>query len=137
MGYPETALNITAEHFNIHLRTQKGYIQRLVNAGELQTLGSHPDCFELSFPITSGMSGSPLFTSDNNKQQLIGVCVGSHSAEVVDYVSSEINDDGEVFKERHLKVEQIGIAEDINPLLTWKPDMLDGMSLGEAITRDD
>ena len=62
------------------------------------------------------------------------LCVGSFSAEVVDHVSSEVNDDGKVFEERRVKVEQIGIAESIFPLLAWSPDLLEGTSLGEAIS---
>jgi len=134
MGYPETALNITSDKFNVHMRSQKGHIQRFVKAGELQVLGQHPDCYELSFPITSGMSGSPLFTADNNKQQLIGVCVGSSSAEIVEYDMSEINEDGKKYEERRLKVEQIGIAESIHPLLLWKPKILEGRTLEDIFS---
>lgn len=133
MGYPETALNVTPEHFNIHLRMLKGYIQRFVRAGELQIRSPHPDCYELSFQITAGMSGAPLFTTENNKQQLIGVCVGSVSAELVDYASSHVEDDGRELNEKRVKVEQIGLAESIFPLLSWRPEMLGGHSLGEAI----
>lgn len=71
---------------------------------------------------------------DKNKQLLIGVCVGSHGAEVVDYISLEVDDDGRRLEERRVKVEQIGIAENILPLLSWKPEMLEGKSLGAAIS---
>ena len=62
------------------------------------------------------------------------LCVGSYGSEVVDYALSEVDDDGKVFKERRVKIEQIGIAESIFPLLSWNPDMFEGKSIGEVIS---
>jgi hypothetical protein len=134
MGYPEVSLNTIDDKFNVHMRMLKGYVQRIVKSGELQILGTHPDCFELSFAISSGMSGSPLFTVDNDRPQLIGVCVGSFSAEVVDYDTSEVDAEGAKFSEKRLRVEQIGIAESIFPLLSWRPVLCGGKSLGELVS---
>ena len=64
MGYPETALNTSAGNFNIHARMLKGYVQRLVAAGEISLIAPHPACYELSFPVTLGMSGAPLFAAE-------------------------------------------------------------------------
>ena len=60
LGYPETALNTSAGNFNVHPRMLKGYVQRLVDAGEIDLIALHPLCYELSFPVTSGVSGAPL-----------------------------------------------------------------------------
>ncbi len=134
IGYPEAALNTDADSFNIHYRTLKGYIQRFVEAGEIAPIRPHPDCYELSFQITAGMSGAPLFTSDNNAQQLIGVCVGSHDSEIATYRSTVVEEDGHTLEEKSVKVEQIGIAQSIIPLLGWRPRVLGGRTIGEVIT---
>ena len=134
LGYPETALNTAANNFNIHLRTQKGYIQRVVSAGEIQSIQPHPKCFELSFPVARGMSGAPLFAANGaDRQDLIGICVGSYRSEIVDYLSKEIVDDGRVSQEKHLRVEEVGIAESVLPLLSWSPTILDGRTLESCI----
>ena len=132
LGYPETALNVTSDEFNVHIRALKGYIQRFVEAGEIDLIRPHPACYELSFPITLGMSGSPLFSAEGTTQELIGVCIGSFKAEIVEYLSEEISEDGKEFKEKHLKVEQIGIAQSILPLRKWTPTVLGGKCLGEC-----
>ena len=137
LGYPETALNIAAGNFNIHARMLKGYVQRLVAAGEIDLIAPHPDCYELSFAVTSGLSGSPLFAAEMSRQELIGVCVGSYSAEVTEYHSTLVEEDGSRFEERGLKVEQIGIAECLFPLLDWTPHISGGRSLAELISPSD
>ena len=67
IGYPETALNIAAGNFNIHARRLKGYVQRLVDAGEIELIAPHPGLYELSFAVTSGMSGAPLFAAAGDR----------------------------------------------------------------------
>ena len=134
LGYPETALNTAAGNFNVHPRMLKGYVQRVVDAGEIDLISPHPHCYELSFPVTSGLSGSPLFAPEKGKQQLIGICVGSYSAEVTEYHSTFVDDDGSRYEERSVKIEQIGIAEDIFPLLEWTPETLGGQSLADLIS---
>lgn len=134
MGYPEMALNVTSTLFNVHMRMLKGYVQRPIRSGEIPMLSGYPDCYELSFPITTGMSGSPLFTTDRGKQQLAGICIGSWSNEIVDHVYEEVDEDGKRFQEKRLKVEQAGLAIQILPLLSWKPALLGGMSLEAALS---
>ncbi|XIA62938.1 hypothetical protein ACFIOY_26790 [Bradyrhizobium sp. TZ2] len=61
MGYPASNVNKTAERFELQQRAHKGYgVQRCIPAGRLHP-GEHPNCFELNFSITNGLSGSPLF----------------------------------------------------------------------------
>lgn len=132
LGYPESALNHTVDKFNIHIRALKGYIQRFVAADEIDLIRPHPDCYELSFPITLGMSGAPLFSAEGNRQELIGICTGSYDAAVVAYLTKEISEGNLQFQEQHLKVEQIGIAQSILPLLEWSPSTLSGRCLGEC-----
>ena len=134
LGYPETALNTAEGNFKIHVRALKGYVQRFVRQDEIELIRPHPDCYELNFPISKGMSGAPLFlTGSVNRQELIGVCVGSYTSEITDYHSRQILEDGKVFEERSVKSEQIGIAEAIFPLLKWKPEMLKNLSLGDLV----
>jgi hypothetical protein len=133
LGYPASALNTTPERFNNHLRLLKGYIQREIAADELPVHRPHPNCFELSFPIPNGLSGSPLFSAKGKNQQLIGVCVGSFDVEIVIDDFTHVDDDGKKFSERRVRVEQYGIAHSILPLWKWRPSFLQGKSLAEAI----
>ena len=138
LGYPETALNTAEGNFMIHVRALKGYVQRFVRKDEIELIRPHPDCYELSFPITTGMSGAPLFLEHSiDRQELIGVCVGSYSSEVTDYQSRRVCEDGKVSEERSVKLEQIGIAVAIFPLLNWKPKMLRNLSLGDLVLPHD
>ena len=125
---------IGESRFNIHARMLKGYVQRLVDAGEIELIAPHPVCYELSFAVTSGMSGAPLFVAEGGRQELMGVCVGSYSAEVTEYRSTLVEDDGRRLEERSVKVEQIGIAECLLPLLVWTPEILGGRSLADLIS---
>ena len=133
-GYPQTALNTAADNFNIHERMLKGYVQRFVNAGEIELIAPHPDCYELSFAITSGVSGAPLFIVKSDRQELLGVCVGSYSAEVTEYRSTVVEDNGRRLEERSVRVEEIGIAESLFPLLSWTPKLLGERPLAALIS---
>lgn len=133
LGYPETALNSTLGNFKIHIRAHKGYIQRIVDPNEIDLIRPHPTCYELNFPVMLGMSGAPLFVSLPDLQALIGLCVGSYGSEIVDYESVEVSDDGKEYRERKIKVEQVGIAQSIFPLLQWNPNIFDGQSLYDLI----
>jgi hypothetical protein len=133
LGYPASALNTTPEKFNIHLRLLKGYIQREINEDELPVHRPHPHCYELSFPIPNGLSGSPLFSTEGNGRQLIGVCVKSFDVEIVIDSFTEVDDQGKRFSEKRARVEQYGIAHSILPLCDWRPSLLKGKSLKEAI----
>ena len=75
LGYPETALDHTPEKFDIHLRALKGYIQRPVDADAIELISPHPECFELSFSVTSGMSGAPLFLARGGRNANSHRCV--------------------------------------------------------------
>ena len=83
--------------------------------------------------MTLGMSGAPLFAAEGDRQELIGVCVGSYSAEVTEYHSTLVEEDGHRFEERALKVEQICIAESLAPPLEWTPTLSGGRSLSALI----
>ena len=64
----------------------------------------------------------------------MGVCVGSYSAEVTEYRSTLVEDDVRRLEERSVKVEQIGIAECLLPLLARTPETLGGRSLADLIS---
>jgi len=134
LGYPETALNASAALFNIHLRMLKGFIQRPIGADELPIHRPHPECFELNFAVTAGLSGAPLFVAaGGDGQELIGICTSSYSAEIVDYSETLVEEPGKVFQEKRVKAEQYGIAHSIVPLLDWKPEVLNGKTLRDAL----
>jgi hypothetical protein len=81
------------------------------------------------------MSGAPLILRSKGKQSfiLIGVCRGSHSSEVVDYIEETIETGEEMYTEKRVKVEQYGLADDIRPLLNWKPTLLNSRTLRDSV----
>jgi hypothetical protein len=129
-GYPETALNVAPTAFWIYGRGFKGYVHRAVKAGELAGSG-HPDAFEVSFAMRPGLSGAPLFLHSQPRDLVVGVCVGANRAETVDFDYEEVLDNGQVRREKRVRVEEYGIAHDLRPLLAWKPRSFDGLTLAE------
>lgn len=131
-GYPASIVNKLVDEFQVQQRYHKGYVQREVPAGRLMN-HNNPPLFELSFPITQGLSGSPLFVHSEPYDYLIGVCVGTTTSQLVVYEDTQVYDEGEKYHERTVKVEEFGIAHDIRALANWKPGMLGGESLGDRI----
>jgi hypothetical protein len=130
MGYPVANATKTADKYEVQQRVHKGYIQRVIPAGRLRP-GSHPSCFELSFAVTTGLSGAPLFIHHADTEVLIGVCVGSHQSRVVQYESVSLVGEDERLREQLVRVEEFGIAHDLRPLLEWRPDCLGGVRLAD------
>ena len=133
-GYPLSITDMTAERISMNLRAHKGYIQRLIPPGELK-ISKNPDAFELSFSLSRGLSGSPLFIHREPKDIVIGVCVGTIRTEETDFELTEVDDAGCIYKESRLKIEQFGMAHDIRPLHSWKPKLLEGLTLLEIASR--
>jgi len=115
----------------INLRAQRGHIQRLIAPNELP-FDENPPAFELSFLISRGMSGSPIFIHSQPRDIVVGVCVSSFRSETIDDEFIEVRDDGSKYVERKMKIEEFGIAHDLRPLLDWKPSVLSGDSLGDV-----
>ncbi len=132
LGYPETALNVTDQNFNIHLRALKGYVQRKIKTDELPSHRPHPECFELNFAVPNGMSGAPLF-SPQNAQTLIGVCVGSVDSEITVFSQTSVEEGNAHFKERVTRIEQYGIAHSVFPLMDWSPSILSGKKISDIL----
>lgn len=57
-GYPISVVR-SSEKYEVQQRAHKGYVQRVIPPGRIY-IGEHPNSFEVSFPITQGLSGSPL-----------------------------------------------------------------------------
>ena len=94
LGYPSSIAGGDVERFDIGLRCLKGYVQRVVQPGEIK-VAFHPISFELSFPVSSGLSGSPLFVHRTPKDILVGVCVGSirfpdRPSVVIDHLGGDV-----------------------------------------------
>jgi hypothetical protein len=130
MGYPVSVTNNLINEYQIQQRVHKGYIQRLVPSGRMIN-GIHPDTFELSFAITKGLSGSPLFIHCGDHDKVVGVCVGTIQSEVVDYEQIEYRENNELYREKKTRIEEFGIAHDIRPLLDWKVSLFGGKTLSE------
>lgn len=134
-GYPEDAFVREGGSLKTPIRAFNGIIQRLIFPGDLhlapKTLG-----FELSFSPSPGMSGAPLCISGVSRSshlEVVGVCVGSFRSEQVEDEYTEVNNDGSRYTERRVRITQFGLAESIYPLLDWKPKVLEGQTLGEAL----
>lgn len=131
LGYPLNAIGKELEKVKINLRAQRGHIQRLIAPNELP-FEENPPAFELSFLISRGMSGSPIFIHSQPRDIVVGVCVSSFRSETIDDEFIEVRDDGSKYVERKMKIEEFGIAHDLRPLLDWKPGVLSGESLGDV-----
>lgn len=132
-GYPLGITDMASDKISINLRAHKGYIQRLIKPGELK-ISKNPDAFELSFTLSRGLSGSPLFVHQEPRDIVIGICVGTVRTEETDFELTEVDDAGHIYRESRLKIEQFGMAHDIRGLHSWKPKLLNGQSLLECVS---
>ncbi|MEQ1496524.1 MAG: serine protease [Novosphingobium sp.] len=129
IGYPTSASAKVGDALWMNLRGQRGYVQRTTLPRDMP-IGDHPAGIELSFLIGPGMSGSPIFNTQN--ETVIGVGVGAYRSEQIEDSIEEIDSNGGKYKELRLRIEQHGFAHALNGLLDWYPSMLDGKSLLEA-----
>ena len=129
-GYPESAIARQFDDLRLNLRALKGYVQRLTRPGDLP-LGEHPAGYELSFNISPGLSRAPVFIHEGQTDLLIGVAVSSVRSELIDASITEVNDNGQEYTERRVRIEEYGFAHDIRGLLDWRPSIFHGLSLNE------
>jgi len=130
-GYPVQTIEKVGDKIEMQQRAHKGYIQRVVPAQRIRT-GPKADSFELSFAITQGMSGAPLFIHQAEHELVIGICVGSHQSRVTEYENIEIHEGQSKYSEKLFRIEEFGMAHDVRALIDWTPKLLGGMSLGRA-----
>lgn len=129
-GYPTNSQNISLEQFWMYGRGFKGYIHRLVKSNQFPNV-VHPDSFETNSAMPRGLSGSPLFVHNEPKDIVVGICVGANSSETLDFMFEEVNDAGEIFREKKVRVEEYGLAHDIRSLFEWRPSGFSGRTLFE------
>ena len=94
-------------------RYLKGYITGIARDEK------YPDSFELSFPVLSGMSGSPLvchlpFEGESTRTGIIGCAYGSRESEIVKHTVVKENN----YEERVSKIYELGMAYKIKPLFS-------------------
>lgn len=130
LGYPISSVHESEGEFKIQQSSLKGYVRREILKGRHQNL-NNPDLFEVSFPITRGLSGSPLFVYGKPNEKLIGVCRGSSQSSIVAYEYTDVQDGDKEYKERNMRIEEYGLADDLRPLFSWKPNILNGKTLFE------
>ncbi|WP_062945265.1 serine protease [Rhizobium leguminosarum] len=128
MGYPASTHVMENEALWINMRAQRGYVQRPTVPRDMH-VGSHPNGFELSFLLSPGMSGCPIFTVEN--ETLIGIGVGSYKSELVEDQFTEVQDNGQTYTEQRVRIEQYGFAHDIRGLHFWKAGIFGGLTLLE------
>lgn len=130
VGYPMSTTRQGADKYEVFSRFHRGYIQRVLRAGDL-LIGRNPPAFEVSFPITLGMSGGPLFVHTPDVDLIVGICVGSIQSRVVAYEDTRIVGPNEIHREEVSRIEEIGIAHSLLALSDWKPSLLKGQTLSE------
>ncbi len=128
-GYPQSISYNKNNYWGIGLRSNKGYIQRIIGDGTLPN-EEPPLRYESDFLIGLGMSGSPLLIDD---YKLIGICTGSSRSEIIEDQYEEIINSKVTFKETRLKIEQHGISESIQPLLDWRAIIFENRTLSEIL----
>lgn len=127
LGYPlSSSIKDGEDAIWMNMKVHRGYVVRTTLPRDM-SLGEHPNGIELSFLLSPGMSGSPIFTVPD--EVVVGIGVGSFSSELTEASVEEIDEDGRTYKERRVKVEQFGFAHDLRELLDWKPSILSGLSL--------
>lgn len=137
LGYPLSAsIKDGDDALWMNIKAHRGYVVRSTLPRDM-AVGEHPDGIELSFLLSPGMSGAPIFTIPD--EIVVGVGVGSFGSELTEHSIEEVDEAGRTFKERRIRIEQFGFAHDITKLLDWKPVMLSGLSLLQAAraTRSD
>lgn len=134
-GFPDSATMTLRGGPEYPPRGYHGYITRGIPEGDWlgPPLAPHSELLELSFPIAPGMSGAPLFarTAGEESLGLLGVCRGSLASER--YVDQWEEPDKNSTISRVVRVEHHGLAENIWPLFKWKPELLGGRPLIDAI----
>lgn len=95
------------------MRGNKGYVNRETYTKAKELTQKQAEA-ELSFRIETGMSGAPLFIS--NEFHVGGICTGTRTSEVYEY---RINIEEKVC--RHL---EYGVACMIYSMRSWKPSFL-------------
>ncbi|WP_299472152.1 trypsin-like peptidase domain-containing protein [uncultured Roseibium sp.] len=129
-GYPETASYREGNALWMDLRGYRGYVHRHTQPAD-RVGGKHPSGYELSFLLGPCSSGCPIFSIPD--ENLIGIGVGNFRSERIVDQYTEVDDNGDEYREVRVGVEQFGFAHDIFELLEWKPSPLEGKTLEEAI----
>ncbi|SLN63832.1 hypothetical protein ROA7450_03354 [Roseovarius albus] len=130
-GFPEDAISIDGENkITTPLRAYKGIIQRNIREGHL-ALMPRSKGYELSFSPSPGLSGAPLFIYHKDHNEVVGVCVGSFKSEQVEDEITEVNESGETYTEKRVRITQYGIAESLTELCDWTPSFLGGTRLSD------
>lgn len=129
MGYPASSTVPEVDGLWVNLRGHKGYIQRLTLPRDIH-IGAHPNGMELSFLLSPGMSGCPIFTVPD--EVVVGVGISSIHSEILDSEFVEVMEGKEIYREKKIKIEQFGFAHDVARLLEWKADIFDGRTLEEV-----
>ena len=116
-GYPQVASETeNQEACWMDMQWSKGYINREVGTKAMKLIQMEHKVL-LSFRIEAGMSGAPLFIS--NQFHVGGICLGTKSSEVYEYRINE----KEIVK-RHL---EYGVACMTSSISLWKPSFLNAL----------
>ena len=128
-GYPDTVVFRDGMDFHMNMRGQRGVIQRVVRPPESRlptSRGLNVTGIETSFPLARCMSGAPIIARERDTFTLYGVGIGNLDSRT--RVEREENEDGVII---HTEVVQHGLAVAMTDILDWRPQLLEGASLGD------
>jgi hypothetical protein len=136
VGFPDSTRNVSDEGvWHLAPRGFKGHVTRRIRATDHFTR-PHPDLFELSFAVPTGLSGGPVVVPVGDLFDLVGVCVANSDSEVLEYKFTEIQEGDKHYSEEVRRVESFGLADDLRALRKWAPTVLGGRTLWEAVAPD-
>ena len=109
-------------------RFVKGYVTRALQVRHDPLLS--PYSFEVSFSLTEGMSGCPLWYHRDNERSLYGIASGSLSQMRPVESETQIAPDGRTITTETVRVEDYGVGVRIDSVLHWEIAQLDGCPFG-------
>jgi hypothetical protein len=123
-GYP----NYLVKEIPTQGQVLKGYINRIsLKNDNIGTFENAPASYILSSAIPSGMSGSPIYTT--NPVRLIGVCLGSYEISTTLWQNIFLEEDGSKTSEKTDRVIENGIGLIIHDYLDWSIEIAQNRSL--------
>lgn len=114
-----TANGKNGKNLAVDLRFFKGYIVR--TAKQPIRNDAYSLC-ETSFPIHKGFSGAPIISSDHGGF-LVGMAYGNIESSILTHELVEIEKDGKFFKERIIKIIELGLIHTIDDIRYFLNEM--------------
>lgn len=109
-------------------RSLQGNVQRVLAPN---TFDIHAPSLELSFPITEGMSGSPVYAVAEGTRTLLGMALGSQTSYIAQH-QTVLQLPGET-PQGVYRVVEYGVAIRLSAFVEWMPEMISPITLGQLL----